>query len=78
VVAPGSTDTHMQRALWRDGTSPESVIAGDPAAFRVGIPLGRIADPADVAEAVTFLVSDRARHITMHTLYVDGGATLRA
>lgn len=36
------------------------------------------AHAADIAEAVAFLVSDRAGHITMHDLYVDGGATLRA
>lgn len=77
VVAPGSTDTPMQRELW-DGDDASAVLAGDPAAFRVGIPLGRIADPEDVADAVLFLASDRARHITMHDLYVDGGATLRA
>ncbi|MEU7104372.1 2,3-dihydro-2,3-dihydroxybenzoate dehydrogenase [Streptomyces stramineus] len=78
VVSPGSTDTAMQRGLWADEEAPRRVIEGDPASYRVGIPLGRIADPADVADAVTFLVSDRARHITMHDLYVDGGATLRA
>ncbi|MBW4716873.1 2,3-dihydro-2,3-dihydroxybenzoate dehydrogenase [Saccharothrix obliqua] len=78
VVSPGSTDTEMQRALWTDDEGPARVIAGDPAGFRVGIPLGRIADPADIADAVLFLVSDRARHITMQNLYVDGGATLRA
>jgi 2,3-dihydro-2,3-dihydroxybenzoate dehydrogenase len=44
----------------------------------VGIPLGRLAAPADIADAVLFLVSEQARHITMHDLYVDGGATLRA
>ncbi|GHF26363.1 2,3-dihydro-2,3-dihydroxybenzoate dehydrogenase [Streptomyces mashuensis] len=78
VVSPGSTDTAMQRALWTDDRAPGRVVDGDPAAYRVGIPLGRLAEPADVAEAVVFLVSDRARHITMHDLYVDGGATLRA
>ncbi|MGW4894986.1 2,3-dihydro-2,3-dihydroxybenzoate dehydrogenase [Kitasatospora sp. NPDC004240] len=80
IVSPGSTDTEMQRSLWQgDAAAAEQrVVDGDPAGYRVGIPLGRIAQPADVAEAVLFLVSDRARHITMHDLYVDGGATLRA
>ncbi|MEU4118561.1 2,3-dihydro-2,3-dihydroxybenzoate dehydrogenase [Kitasatospora sp. NPDC028055] len=80
VVSPGSTDTRMQRGLWGEDTeaAERRVIEGDLEAWRVGIPLGRIAAPADIAEAVLFLASDRARHITMHDLYVDGGATLRA
>ncbi|MEV0675458.1 2,3-dihydro-2,3-dihydroxybenzoate dehydrogenase [Actinosynnema sp. NPDC050436] len=78
IVSPGSTDTDMQRLLWTDENGAEQVIAGSPDRFRVGIPLGRIADPSDIADAVLFLVSDRARHITMQNLYVDGGATLRA
>ncbi|WP_078855920.1 2,3-dihydro-2,3-dihydroxybenzoate dehydrogenase [Streptomyces sp. NRRL F-5065] len=77
VVAPGSTDTPMQRALWHDEEAPRRVVDGDPAAYRTGIPLGRIAAPSDIADAVVFLVSDLARHITMQELYVDGGATLR-
>ncbi|NKI44316.1 2,3-dihydro-2,3-dihydroxybenzoate dehydrogenase [Streptomyces physcomitrii] len=77
VVSPGSTDTAMQRQLWATPDAPERVIAGDPAAYRTGIPLGRIAGPEDIAEAVAFLASDRARHITLHDLYVDGGATLK-
>ncbi|MFD8938381.1 2,3-dihydro-2,3-dihydroxybenzoate dehydrogenase [Streptomyces sp. NPDC059578] len=77
IVAPGSTDTAMQRALWTDGDAPRRVIAGDPRTYRTGIPLGRIAEPQDIADAVVFLASDRARHITMQELYVDGGATLR-
>ncbi|MER5494525.1 2,3-dihydro-2,3-dihydroxybenzoate dehydrogenase [Streptomyces sp. NPDC002490] len=77
VVAPGSTDTAMQRALWADDEASARVIAGDLDAYRTGIPLGRIAQPQDVADAVVFLASDRARHITMQELYVDGGATLR-
>ncbi|WP_238608372.1 MULTISPECIES: 2,3-dihydro-2,3-dihydroxybenzoate dehydrogenase [Amycolatopsis] len=78
IVSPGSTDTDMQRLLWTDDSGEHRVIAGNPEQFRVGIPLGRIADPADIADAVLFLASDRARHITMQNLYVDGGATLRA
>jgi 2,3-dihydro-2,3-dihydroxybenzoate dehydrogenase len=42
----------------------------------VGIPLGKLAQPSDVANAVLFLLSDQASHITMHSLYVDGGAAL--
>ncbi|MEV6909384.1 2,3-dihydro-2,3-dihydroxybenzoate dehydrogenase [Amycolatopsis sp. NPDC051071] len=78
VVSPGSTDTDMQRLLWTDENGADRVIAGNPEQYRVGIPLGRIADPADIADAVLFLASDHARHITMQNLYVDGGATLRA
>ncbi|RFU82315.1 2,3-dihydro-2,3-dihydroxybenzoate dehydrogenase [Streptomyces triticagri] len=82
-VSPGSTLTEMQRAMWADSGVDETeaarrIVAGDPESYRTGIPLGRIADPEDIAEAVVFLVSDRARHITLHDLYVDGGATLRA
>lgn len=78
IVAPGSTDTPMQRQLWTDAQAAERIVRGAPESFRTGIPLGRIAAPADVAEAVLFLLSDAARHITLHTLTVDGGATLGA
>ncbi|GLZ81736.1 2,3-dihydro-2,3-dihydroxybenzoate dehydrogenase [Actinorhabdospora filicis] len=77
VVSPGSTDTPMQRALWAGTGGAAAVIAGDPALFKTGIPLGRLAEPADVAAAVVFLASPAARHITMQDLYVDGGATPR-
>jgi 2,3-dihydro-2,3-dihydroxybenzoate dehydrogenase len=76
VVAPGSTDTPMLTSMWRDPSGRTRTVRGDPGTFRVGIPLGRVASPDDVAEAVAFLLSDRARHITMHDLTVDGGATL--
>lgn len=77
IVSPGSTDTPMLRGMWPAGRDETTrVINGDPEQFRLGIPLGRVADPADIARACNFLISPAARHITMHDLRIDGGATL--
>jgi 2,3-dihydro-2,3-dihydroxybenzoate dehydrogenase len=78
VVAPGSTDTAMLRSMGSDGHPPQSAIDGSPEHYRVGIPLRKLARPDEVAEAVLFLASERASHITMQNLYVDGGAALGA
>ncbi|MHC3470239.1 2,3-dihydro-2,3-dihydroxybenzoate dehydrogenase [Streptomyces sp. 7R007] len=76
VVAPGSTDTPMLRSMWRDESGPAATVEGDLGAFRTGIPLGRVARPESVADAVAFLLSDQASHVTLHVLTVDGGASL--
>lgn len=77
VVEPGSTRTAMQRDLWPDPVAGEAAaLQGDPSAYRVGIPLGRIGEPEDVAALVGFLISDAARHLTLQQIYVDGGASL--
>ncbi|MEN3614723.1 2,3-dihydro-2,3-dihydroxybenzoate dehydrogenase [Plantactinospora sp. ZYX-F-223] len=76
VVAPGSTDTPMLSKLWTDGNGRRQTIEGTPDVFRLGIPLGKLGQPSDVASAVLFLLSDQSGHITMHDLTVDGGATL--
>ena len=68
--------TPMQEAMWAKGSSAEAVLRGSLETFRTGIPLGRIAEPEQVAD-VLFLLSDRASHVTMADIYVDGGATLR-
>ncbi len=78
IVAPGSTLTPMQTGMWADQDGAARVIAGSLQTFKAGIPLGKLATPEDIAESVVFLLSDRAAHITMAELYIDGGATLRA
>ncbi|MGW7230436.1 2,3-dihydro-2,3-dihydroxybenzoate dehydrogenase [Streptomyces cyaneofuscatus] len=76
LVAPGSTDTPMLRGMHTAQTAAKASVTGNPDAYRVGIPLGKVARPEDVAQAVLFLLSDQAGHITMHDMTVDGGATL--
>lgn len=77
VVEPGSTDTPMQRDLWSDPDEGRlTALAGDLDQHRIGIPLGRMGDPRDVAALVVFLLSDAARHVTLQQIFVDGGASL--
>jgi NAD(P)-dependent dehydrogenase (short-subunit alcohol dehydrogenase family) len=66
-VAPGYTrkDGHKPRA---------NALAWDQAAART--PSGRIATPEKIAEAIRFLLSEGASHITGQVVHVDGGLTL--
>lgn len=77
VVSPGTTQTQMVADMWDGADRSSESVKGDPHAYRTGIPLGRIAQPSDIAQTVDFLVSERARHITLADLTVDGGATQR-
>lgn len=78
VVAPGSTDTPMLRSMWKETNGLDETLDGRLDTYRVGIPLRKLGRPEDVAEAVVFLLSDRASHITLSQLTVDGGAALGA
>jgi len=74
AVCPGSVDTPMLRASARrfsDG-SPEAEYATVAGWGRMH-PMGRVAQPREVAEAVLFLASDRASFITGEDIRVDGG-----
>lgn len=63
AVAPGFIDTDMTAVL-KDEVK-EAIMAG--------IPLKRVGNPEDIAEAVAFLASDKASYITGQVLSVDGG-----
>lgn len=75
-VSPGSTDTPMLAQLLSDSGAVERTLNGAPEAFRIGIPIGKIGSPREVAQTILFLASERASQITLHDLTVDGGATL--
>ncbi|HEX4771690.1 MAG TPA: SDR family oxidoreductase [Bryobacteraceae bacterium] len=66
AVGPAYVATEMTRRNIEAGNVDEQQI-------KKRIPLGRLAQPADVADAVTFLLSEKASFITGQSLYVDGG-----
>jgi NAD(P)-dependent dehydrogenase (short-subunit alcohol dehydrogenase family) len=66
AVAPGHVATEGVLEDFRTGRLDEKAVLAR-------IPAGRIADGDDIAEAVLFLCSDRARDILGHVLTVDGG-----
>jgi 2,3-dihydro-2,3-dihydroxybenzoate dehydrogenase len=78
LVCPGSTDTPMQRMLWTSDDAEQNTIKGFPEQYKLGIPLGKIAQPSDIAQVVLFFASDMSNHITMQDVVADGGATLNA
>jgi len=67
AVAPGPTATERVRGKYS---------AEEWAERARGIPLGRTGEPEDIADAVLFLASDRARYITGQTLHVNGGLVM--
>ena len=63
AVGPGPVET----PLLTKGTG------GDPHSYAAFVPMGRIGQPDEIADAVVWLLSDEARYVTGHTLPVDGG-----
>lgn len=66
-VAPGWVDTEM---------CVEPFAGGGRERITAGIPVGRIASPADIAAPTVFLCSSEARHINGEILNVNGGSVL--
>ena len=66
AVAPGFIHTDMTAGL-SDGVKERAVSQ---------IPIGRFGEPEDIAQAVVFLASEKARYITGQVLCVDGGMAM--
>lgn len=69
AIAPGPTETELFRKNNPPGSEGE-------AAYRAMVPLGRLAQPDEIAAAAAFLLSDAGGYITGQVLHVDGGATI--
>ena len=66
VVAPGFIDTDMTKVLSDEQRN----------AMLAGVPLGRLGDGSDIANAVLFLSSEAGGYITGETLHVNGGMVM--
>jgi len=72
AISPGPTDTPMLSEMIERSGAAEKV----GQALARAIPLGRVAQPSDIAPAIAFLCSDEAGYITGQTLSVSGGLTM--
>lgn len=68
-VCPGYVKTALTRAAWESAEATARVLPS--------IPMGRMAEPEEIAEAVAWLASDRASYVTGFALVVDGGYTVK-
>ena len=66
-ICPGGTMTPMLAAIDRERTAPDH--------FRERHPIGRYAEPEEIASAVTFLLSEESSFVLGAALMVDGGYT---
>jgi NAD(P)-dependent dehydrogenase (short-subunit alcohol dehydrogenase family) len=67
-ICPGGVDTPMSAGAFRS--------ADAQARAKRSIPVGRYAQPEDIADVAAFLLSDDARYVTGQTVPVEGGSTI--
>jgi NAD(P)-dependent dehydrogenase (short-subunit alcohol dehydrogenase family) len=65
AIAPGIVRTEFNRNIWKDADNAQK-LGGM-------VPLGRLAEPEDITQAVVFLASDESSYITGTVMPVDGG-----
>ena len=70
AIAPGLVQTALSEYYWKDQQRREELVGKQP--------IGRIGQPADIAELAVLMASDRSSYMTGQTVVVDGGALLPA
>lgn len=65
AIAPGGVQTELTRAIW---DNPQVIEY-----FKPMVPMGRLAQPEEIANVAVFLASDAASYITGQTIIADGG-----
>jgi NAD(P)-dependent dehydrogenase (short-subunit alcohol dehydrogenase family) len=68
AIAPGMIDAGMSKPIF-ENPKVRATRGG-------GVPLRRLGEAADIAEAVLFLDSDGAKYISGHELVIDGGVSI--
>ena len=78
AVSPAATNTPLRQGLLRKLADRigEAAVEEREEKIRRAYPLKRIGEPDDVSNAVLFLASDAARHVTGQVLGVNGGYTM--
>lgn len=73
-VAPGAVETQMLQGGLAGLTADQEKAARKE--FTKNIPMGRISDPQEIADAILYLASQASSFVTGHTIVVDGGVLL--
>ena len=71
AIAPGYIETRLLNATWYDLTEEELKVQKEEMAR--SIPVGRIGDPREIADAMIYLASDASSYVTGQTFLVDRG-----
>ncbi len=72
IVCPGPTDTDLIREMGEAGELPAKIVGS----LSKAVPIGRMAEPDEIAYGVTVFTADDANYITGQTLSVSGGLTM--